>query len=47
MDPDGIKAVGAYLTFYAGVIGVALAWEVIRVALFGVMLMIVLRRRKG
>ncbi len=47
MDPEGIKAVGAYLTFYAGVIGVAFAWEVIRISMFGVMLLIVLRKRKG
>ena len=44
MDPDGIKIVGTYLTFYAGVIGLAFAWEVIRALIYGVVLLVVLRK---
>lgn len=48
MDPEGIKIVGAYLTYYAGIFVAAFAWEIVRTVLLGVMLLIVLRKvRKG
>lgn len=46
MDPEGIKAIGAYLTFYAGLIGIAFAWEVVRTVLFGIVLLYVLKKHR-
>lgn len=46
MDPEGIKVVGELMVYFAGIFATALAWEVIRTVLFGIMLLYVLKKRK-
>lgn len=44
MDAEGIKIIGDLLLYFAGIIATAFLWEVIRAALYGAVLLYVLRR---
>ncbi len=46
MDPEGIKVIGSLIIYFGGIFAGALAWEILRTVLFGIMLLFVLKKRK-
>lgn len=44
MDPQGVQTIGAYLTFWAGLIGLAMLYDVLKISFMGLVFYVVAKR---